>query len=110
MESHTREEDDVLVMELSGKLDTQTSGPASEEMAQIAESGHSKVLLRLDKLEFVSSAGLRVILRTAKLVKAAGGSLRLCNASGLVKEVMEISGFDSLLDMHDTEANALEAF
>ena len=109
MEINTRTVDDVTVIDISGSLDTQTSGTASEEMARIAQ-GATKMLLNLECLDFLSSAGLRVILRTAKQLSGSGGTIKICNATGVVKEVMEISGFGSLLDLHGTEADALASF
>jgi anti-sigma B factor antagonist len=109
MEITTRAADDVTIVDISGSLDTQTSGAASDEMGKIAQDA-AKMLLNLDNLEFLSSAGLRVILRTAKQLKGSGGAIKVCSASGVVKEVMEISGFGSLLDLHETEADALAAF
>ena len=105
----TRDENGVLVISLSGRLDTQTSGQASEELTKSVD-GVPKVVLNLARLESVSSAGLRIILRLAKTVKGAGSVLRVCGATGVVKAVMEISGFDTMLDLHATEAEALAAF
>ncbi len=110
MEIKTRRVDQVLVVEITGKLDTQNSGPASEEMARIVQDGNSKILLNLRNLEFLSSAGLRVLLRTTKLLAEPEGKMMICQAKGVVKEVLEISGFDDFIDVHDTEAVALEAF
>ena len=53
----TRIVNDVTVADLSGRLETRTSGPASEELFRIAQ-GASKVLLNFENLEFISSAGL----------------------------------------------------
>ncbi len=110
MEIKTRRVDDVLVVEITGRLDTQSSGPASEEMARIAQDGNAKILLDLRNLEFLSSAGLRLLLRTMKLLPDPEGRMMICQAKGVVKEVLEISGFDDFIDVHDTEAVALEAF
>ena len=96
MEMTTRQADDVLVVEIAGRLDTQSSGPASEEMARIVEAGNGKILLNLGNLEFISSAGLRVLLRTTKLLPEAG-RMMICQANGIVKEVLEISGFDTFI-------------
>lgn len=105
----TRTVRDVLVADVSGRLDTGMSGPASEEMSRIA-AGATKVLLNFENLEFISSAGLRVLLRTAKQLTGSGGTMKLCGATGIVKEIMEISGFDTLLDLHDSEEDALSGF
>ncbi len=110
MEISTRKVNDVLVVDMVGRLVTQTSGYAYDEMVQIAKSGNSKVVLNLDKLEYVSSAGLRAILVAAKLLRASKGELKICHTNGMVKKVMETSGFNSLLAMYDSENDALAAF
>lgn len=109
MEFRTRLEDDITVVDLLGNLDTHTSGTASEELARIAQ-GASKLLLNLEGLEFLSSAGLRVLLRTSKQLKRAGGATKICGAKGTVLEVLEISGLDTLMDLHVSEREALSAF
>ncbi len=110
MEITTRSADGVIIVDLGGKLDTATSGQASEEISGILEQAPPKVLLNLAGLDFVSSAGLRVLLRAAKTVKEQSGDLKVCGATGVVKEVMDISGFDALLDLRETEEDALAAF
>ena len=110
MEIKTRRVDDVLVVEITGRLDTKGSGPAAEQMALIAQGGNHKILLNLGMLDFISSSGLRVLLRTAKLLPKPEGKMLICEAQGVVKEVLEIAGFDALLDVYDTEAAALADF
>jgi anti-anti-sigma factor len=67
---------------------------AGDRIVDIAKGAHKRVLLNLEKLEYVSSAGLRVILRGAKLLRVNRGELKICNASGLVRNVLETSGFN----------------
>ena len=110
MEISTREVSDVLVVDMAGRLDTSTSGKAYDEMVRIAKSGANKVVLNLDKLEYVSSAGLRVILTAAKLLQASTGEMKICHANGVVKEVLEMSGFDSLIRIYADENDAIAAF
>ena len=110
MEINTREANGVVVVDLVGKLDTQTSAMASDSLTKIAEGDNAKILVNLENLEFISSSGLRVLLRAAKQVKATEGAIKVCTATGVVKEVMEISGFDGLLDMHESESDALASF
>lgn len=110
MELSKRTTDKALVVDMSGRLDTQTSGPAMEELQRYLDDSDGNLLINLSGLEFVASSGLRVILRAAKQVKANGGNMKVCCARGVVKEVLEISGFDSLLDLHEEEEQALSAF
>jgi anti-sigma B factor antagonist len=110
MNISTRNVGDILVIDIEGKLNTQTAVPALEELLQCLESSPGRVLISLAPLVFVSSAGLRVILRATRQVRGYGGELIVTGAQGVVKEVLEISGFDSLLDLYEDEAQAVRSF
>lgn len=110
MEIKTRQVNNVLAVDMVGRLDTETSSHVSDELVRIAQSGNSKVVLNLDGLEYVSSAGLRAILMAAKVLRGSQGELKICHANGLVKEVMDISGFNQIIRVYDTENEALAAF
>ena len=110
MEIRTRRVNDVLVVDMVGRLDSRTSGPASTELNGIAQGGHGKLILNVAGLEYVSSAGLRAILVAAKLLQVHDGSLKICEANPTVTKVMEVSGMSSLLHLYATEQEALAAF
>ena len=110
MEISTHKVSDMLVVDMAGRLDTSTSGKAYDEMVKIAQSGVIKVVLNLDKLEYVSSAGLRVILTAAKLLRASTGEMKICNAKGVVREVLETAGFDHLIQIYADENDAAASF
>lgn len=110
MEIRTRRVSDVLIVDMVGRLDSRTAGPASTELNQIAQGGHGKLVLNVHGLEYLSSAGLRAILVAAKLVQVHGGAIKICDANATVKHVMEVSGMSSLLRVYDTEKDALAAF
>jgi anti-sigma B factor antagonist len=93
----TRKVYDVLVVDMSGRLDSRTAGESGDRIVKIAQGGDKRVLLNLDKLDFLSSAGLRVILTGAKLLQGKRGELKICDAKSGVKTVLETSGFDSLI-------------
>lgn len=107
MQIDTREVAGMTVVDMVGRLDTSTSGEAYDRMVAIAKSGASKVILNLEKMEYVSSAGLRVILTAAKLLKSSMGEMKICHANGVVKEVLETSGFDHIIDIYDEENEAI---
>jgi anti-anti-sigma factor len=110
MEIQTRRVGDVLVVDMVGRLDSRTSGPASTELNQIAQGSDRKVVLNVEGLEYVSSAGLRAIMVAAKLLQVNRGAAKICRANPAVKHVMEVSGFNSLLHLYETENDALAAF
>ena len=66
--------------------------------------------MNLDKLEYVSSAGLRVILTLAKLLQSSNGELKICHANGVVKDVLQTSGFNSLIKIFDDERSAIASW
>ncbi len=101
---------EVKVLEFEGKLDTQTSPDAQDQLTQLIEGGERKVLVNFEKLEYISSAGLRVLLTTAKQLKAVDGELRVCGLNEIVKEVFDISGFMTILRVFGSESEALEDF
>jgi anti-sigma B factor antagonist len=110
MEIETRRVYDVLVVDMSGRLDSHSAGEAGDRMVNIAQGEDKRVLLNLDKLAYMSSAGMRVIIRAAKLLQTHRGELKICNARGVVKDALETAGFHSLIKIYDSEKEAFSAF
>lgn len=107
MKIKTRDENDIKVVYLEGEMDTNTSPVVMSELDELRNSGVKKMLLNLEKLDFISSAGLRVLLATAQQLKTSGGDLRVCELNKEIKEVFDISGFSTLLMVFDNEAKAI---
>jgi anti-anti-sigma factor len=110
MEITPRQHGDILVLDMTGRLDTSSSGSAHDAVVDFANSGPKKVILNLDKVDYVTSAGLRVILTLAKLLQSSSGELKICRASAPVKEVLETSGFNSLIKIFDDEKSAVASW
>jgi anti-anti-sigma factor len=66
------------------------------------DQGKHKMVFDLSRLEYVSSAGLRIFLVVAKKLKGLNGELSLAGLQGNIKEVLEISGFPSILPCYDS--------
>ena len=106
----TRQEGDVFVCDISGRLDAISADSFAEELlGELAGAGPS-VLLNLSGLEYISSMGLRVFVKAVKAVNAAKGTLKVCSPTVAVLRVLEISALDTLLDLRDDEASALASF
>jgi len=108
MEISTRTQQDVTIVALAGHLDSNTSPEAQAAIDAILAGGGRKVVIDFSALDYISSAGLRVLLGTAKRLNQERGALRLFGLNETVREVFEISGFATILSVVDTEANALE--
>jgi len=110
MQISIKSADEVKVLEFEGHLDTQTSPDAQEQMTELIEKGERKILVHFGKLDYISSAGLRILLIAAKQLKAADGEMRLCCLNEVVKEVFDISGFTTIFNVFGSETEALEGF
>jgi anti-sigma B factor antagonist len=110
MDIKSQEIGDVTVIEIFGKIDTNTSPDAQRLIDEKIEGGAAKLLIDLGQVEFVSSTGLRVFLVTAKRLNGSGGSLHLCGLNETVNEIFEISGFSTILDVFPNRDEALAAF
>jgi anti-anti-sigma factor len=110
MQISTRQSYDVLIVDMEGRLDSKSSGSSYDKMVAIAQGEPKQVVANLEKLDFITSAGLRVLLIASKLLKSRGGDLKLCNPNRLVKDVLETAGFDSLLHVYASETEAVKSF
>lgn len=109
LELITKEINNVIVIDLKGNLDTNTSPDAETCINEYLESGTKKIVINLEQTNYVSSAGLRIFLATAKKITAADGALKLCSPNAVVKEILDISGFSTILDVKSSEDEALGA-
>jgi serine/threonine-protein kinase RsbW len=108
MDITTRTQQDVTLVAIVGKLDSNTSAQAQQTLDGILAGGARKVVIDFTALDYISSAGLRVLLGTVKRLNGAGGALRLFGLNETVGEVFQISGFSTILAVFATEAAALE--
>jgi anti-sigma B factor antagonist len=104
------ESGDVRILAFEGNLDTNTSPDAESEINGLIEAGTQKLLINFEKLDYISSAGLRILLATAKKLKPGGGDLKICCLNQTVQEVFDISGFSTILSVTTTEEEALGSF
>jgi anti-sigma B factor antagonist len=84
---------------LAGRLDGFTSATHEAELKALLAGDTSSVTIDLSQLDYVSSAGLRVLLMTAKLAKAKGGAVVLSSPTSVVLDVLKISGFDKIFEI-----------
>ncbi|MFQ5644320.1 MAG: STAS domain-containing protein [Thiogranum sp.] len=85
----------AFVVTPEGRLDTNNAPQAEKLLVENISAGEKRVVVDFSRTDYISSAGLRVILQAAKLVRR-DGRVVLCNANEQIREVLEISGF---LDM-----------
>ncbi|MBR2928160.1 MAG: STAS domain-containing protein [Oscillospiraceae bacterium] len=83
-------------LRLDGKLDTVSAPAALSELQQAAQE-YQNLILNFEKVPYISSAGLRTLLTVQKQVKHTGGTLTITSITPTVMEVLELTGFSSIL-------------
>jgi anti-anti-sigma factor len=101
---------EVKIVQIEGELNTQTSPDAEAQLTQLIAAGARKVVVNFERLAYISSVGLYILLAAAKQLQVSGGELRVCSLCDLVQEVFDISGFDSVVSVSKDEAEALKGF
>ena len=99
----------VWVVTARGRLDGATCGQFTQRAEALVTGKEPRLLVDFSGVEFVSSAGLRSVLALVKKVKAAQGALALCGVQPAVREVLEITGFAGMIDIHPERSAALSA-
>jgi anti-anti-sigma factor len=90
--SETRQ-DSVVVVRPVGRIDSTTSPALDAHLVGLAKEGQHRVVVDLAGVDYISSAGLRVMLSLAKRTKEAKGKLALAGLGDSVRQVFELAGF-----------------
>ena len=96
MEIKTKSEGTKLTISVSGRVDTVT---APELEAGLKFGDATCVVIDLENVPYMSSAGLRLLLTAHKTMVASGGELQIANVQPSVKEVLDITGFSDILNL-----------
>ena len=108
MELNGYKQDKYLVVKAGGRMDA-TSAPEFEKSClEWIQQGESTLIVDMEGLEYMSSAGLRSILVVGKKLKSIGGSLSFSSLKPNVAHVFSISSFGAMFKVHDSLEKALE--
>jgi stage II sporulation protein AA (anti-sigma F factor antagonist) len=92
-----------------GRIDSSNAAAAEAEMLTKIKEGSPLLIIDLQRLDYLSSAGLRVLLLAAKTCRAGGGKAVIQQAAPAVRDVLKMSGFDKIIPMLDSRDDALAA-
>jgi anti-sigma B factor antagonist len=91
--------ENTVTLALSGRLDTITQAELASELDKVFEQGKVNLVFDFSTLDYISSAGLRVMLTAQKRVNALGTTLKIVGTKTEVKEIFEITGFAGIMDL-----------
>ena len=107
MQIDVKKSHDLLIVSVEGRMDTVTAPEFQQRMEELLDQERKGILMDFGRLEYVSSAGLRSILVTAKKAKSLGGQVSCCSLQDMVKKVFDVSGFTGMLPVYDSLEDAL---
>ena len=98
---------DVRVAALVARFDAYSARDVETALKGLIDGGAKKIVCDFSSTEYISSAGLRVLLSTAKALQKSGGKIALCSLKPYVREVFETAGFTQLFPIFEDEAKAV---
>ena len=105
----TEREDWVLVVKAEGRIDGSNAAEFLKSVEEVIDQNDTAVILDFAQLNYISSAGLRIILLIAKDLRQRSVKFSVCSLSSSVNEIFMISGFDQIIDIHDSAEAAVGA-
>jgi anti-anti-sigma factor len=100
---------DTVVIAPAGRIDSTTSDRLDAHLTPLSSSGTPAIVVDFAGVEYISSAGLRVMLTLAKRIRERRGRLALCALNDGVRQVFELAGFLSLFTVASSRDDALQA-
>ncbi len=107
---HLENKEDVLVVELSGHLDTEAAETFFARLDEEVSKGHVKLVFDCKKLDHISSLGFGMMIRGHSRVQKEGGGVRFARLEGFILEAFQIVGFHKLFQNFATIEEAVESF
>jgi len=104
------EVEQVALVEVRGRIDSMTASQLGEGLSEPIQNGFIHIVLDLSGVDYMSSAGLREIVGALKKVRREKGDLRIAQPSERVFEVIEMAGLDTILQIFDTQVEAIQSY
>ncbi len=99
--------DRKVLLRIDGRIDTSSSPVLEKKINQLIEEKHALLMLDFSRVDYLSSAGMRVLLAATKKLKSKGGDLILFSLHTEVADTVRMAGFDKILHICSTEKDAL---
>ncbi len=110
MKVETRQLKSVSIVKVSGRVDSLTAPDLEKALQDMLTADRTQLVVDLQETEYMSSAGLRVLVSALKAAKKSGGNVRLAQPSVRVKEVIDLAGLTPVFDIHPDVIEAVGAY
>ncbi|MGX8716509.1 MAG: STAS domain-containing protein [bacterium] len=102
--------ENVTILSIKGRADVSSAPKLENACKKILDQHEKDIIIDCTQLDFISSAGLRVLLKLAKEIKKNAGRLAVAHVNDLVRNILEISGFIELFPIYDNVVKGLSHF
>jgi anti-sigma B factor antagonist len=99
----------VAIVTVSGQIDSETAPAFDEELTKVTSS-HSKLVIDLKGVEYMSSAGIRAVMKASQVTKKGGGAVKLASVPEAVTSVMYTVGLNQVVGSYSTVEEATASF
>lgn len=110
MQISTHHSGAVSVVSVSGRVDSATAPELEAALKKLVEAASAQIVLDLNGVEYMSSAGLRAMVATLKSAKRVNGDLRIANPSPRVDEVLRLAGLTTIFSIYRSRDEAVGSF
>jgi anti-sigma B factor antagonist len=100
----------VSVMNVRGRVDSETAPELDSALSKLLADGRDKIVLNLEKVDFLSSAGLRALVKALKGAQGSGGDVRLASVSEPIEVILRTVGMMQMFQMFPTSEEAAAGF
>jgi len=97
-------------MKVKGRVDSDSAPELETALTKLLNDGRNKIVLNLQNVDFLSSAGLRAIVKAYQGAKKSGGDLRLASVSEPIEVILRTVGMMQMLKMYPTDQEAMASF
>lgn len=109
MKVEQRTESDVAILEPEGRIDAAGLQEFSATMNRAIQDGYKKILINFSKSDYMSSAGIRVLIEAKKNIDSHKGKLVFCSVNEQLLELFEVVRIDKIFTIYNSEFEALDA-
>ena len=107
MDVVTERQDGAVLIRVSGRIDGSNAAAFDRAVIAALETNDCSVLMDLESLSYINSAGLRTFVKVARRLRRGTGELALCAMRDETRKVLEIAGFHKVIPIYPTRAEAL---
>lgn len=109
MKINEKKNDKATIFEIEGRLDSESSYEVEKQITEAIKQGSKNIVLDFSNLEYISSAGIRVLVHCHKEIEKLGGHIYLCSVPKPIENVLYITGFLHYFTVFDKSAAAVES-